>query len=249
MPEHKGHPIDIPRLGTLTAQSLTEGVDLASPQTLGDSDVSISPEEVGLQVILTDRMLDRAPAGFFNMVADECGRAYAEKLDTDLLSLLDGLSTSTPGAGIVLQLTDLSNARAYVRGNPTEPGPEPLYCVLHPYHLNSIVNELVPVTNVAAMPPDISEEVLRNYFVGKTKIFGMPVFEDGNIAVDANNDAKGGVFSKKAFILIVTQEAKPRTQEDTSLRATELNLIGEYGYAEWQDSFGVEIFAEALYTT
>jgi len=249
LPEHKGEPIDVPKLGKLTAQSLTEGIDLASPQTLTDTDISISPGEVGLQVILTDRMLSRAPAGFFNMVADECGRAYAEKLDTDLLSLLDGFSISTPGTGVVLQLPDLSNARAYVRGNPTEPGPEPLYCVLHPFQLNSIVNELVPVTAVAAMPPNISEEVLRDYFKGKTRPFGMPVFEDGNITVDGSDDAKGGVFSKKAIILIVTQEALPKTQRDESLRAEEVNLIGEYGYAEWQDSFGVEIYSQAKYTT
>jgi len=252
MPEHKGHPIDVPKLGSLTAYSLTEGVDLASPQALADTDVTITPAEVGLQVILTDRMLSRAPANFFNMVGDECGRAYAEKLDEDLLGLLDGFSTSTPGDSVVLQLTDLSNARAHVRGNSTEPGPEPIYCVLHPYQLNSIVNELVPVTNVAAMPSGISEEVLRNYFIGKTKIFGMPVFEDGNLSAalgSGSDSAKGGVFSQKAIILIVTAEASARRQRDESLRAEEVNLVGEYGYAEWQDSFGVEIFSEAVYTT
>ena len=247
MPEHRGSPIDVPKLGTLTAVELTEGTDYTSFETVTDSDVSIDPTEVGVFVKLTDRMLRRAPAGFERTVAGEGGRAYAYKLDLDLLRQMDSFSTSLGASGTVLESGDLIAARALVKGG-TEPGIGAVHCVLHPYGIKDLVDDLVPSAS-NAIPAGISDDVTRQYltenYVGNTKLYGMNVWEDGNIEITATPDAKGGVFCENAIFLAITLEPTEEKQRDASSRGDELVIVGEYGYAEWLDAAGVELFHDA----
>lgn len=244
-PDHKGHPQDFPKIGTLTAKSLVEGVDMVEAQTIGDTKVTITPAEVGLKIILTRRMLNRAPPGFEKDLGGETGRAYSEKQDKDMLGLFSGLSTGLSGAGAALTIGMLGAGRARVKGNPTEPGPEPLFCVLHPFHAWDIQSAIIPLSSglVAAGARDDSDMALRRAQLGR--LFGMDIYEDGNISVDANDDAYSGIFSRDAFILMIVNEGSIERDPDPSLRAVELNFVGEYGYGEWTDSFGYYLFADA----
>lgn len=251
MPEHEGSPIDRPKIGKLVAGGLVEGMDIASPQPFTDTDVSINPTEVGLQSVLTDRMIRRAPSGFREMAAEEHARAYAEKMDTDLLGLFSGFSTGISNASNALTVDDLGVGRTNVKGN-SEPGPDPLYGVLHPYQAWDIHRGLVPIhAGSAASDVDallfpvggVSEMVLREAGIGR--LFGVTWFEDGNISTDSGDDAYGAVFSKEAIMLIVTSEGSMRPERDESLRAWELNYVGEYGFAEWVDSYGFYLFTDA----
>jgi hypothetical protein len=247
MPEHRGSPIDVPKLGTLTAVELTEGTDYTSFETATDSDVSIDPTEVGVFTKLTDRMLRRAPAGFERVLAGEAGRAYSYKLDLDLLRQLDSFSTSLAGASNVLQIGHLSAARARVKGG-TEPGQGPVHVVVHPYGIKDLVDDLVPAA-ANAIPAGITDDITRQYltenYVGTTKLYGMTVWEDGNIEIDASDDTKGGVFCENAIFLAITLEPTEETQRDASARGDEVVVVGEYGYAEWLDAAGVELYSDA----
>jgi hypothetical protein len=245
MPEHKGNPIDRPKLGKLIAHDLTEGVDIAAPQSLVDTDVSINPLEVGLQTILTDRNLSRSPAGFLQMVKEEHRRAYAEKLDEDLLALFSGFSNGHSGANSAVTVGHFGGGHAFIKGN-TEPGPDPIYAVMHPYHAWDVIGGLIPLSsgNVsAAAGSGISEHVLATASIGK--IFNTMVFEDGNISVDSSDDSYSAVFSKEAIMLIVVDEGSMRSERNESLRAWELNFVGEYGLGEWVDSYGYYVLGDA----
>lgn len=248
MPEHKGNPIDRPKLGKLTANNLTEGADIAAPQSLTDTDISINPTEVGLQSVLTDRMLSRAPMGFDKMVAEEHARAYKEKMDTDLLGLFSGFSTGESSAGNAINLGDLGVGRARVKG-ASEPGPEPFYYVLHTYHAWDIQGSILPLSSGNAGNPldGVSQEVVRSGLLGQ--LFGTPVFESGLISVDSSDDAYSAIFSKEAILLVVTDEGSMRPERDESLRATELNYVGEYGFGEWVDSYGFYFLNDATAPT
>ena len=244
MPEHKGNPIDRPKMGRLTAGSLTEGEDIASPQTVTDTDISINPLEVGLQSVLTDRMISRAPGGFEMMVATEHARAFAEKFDTDLLGLFSGFSIGRDDVGNSLGVAEIGAGRANIK-SASEPGPDPLFVVLHTNHAWDIVDGLIPLVGAATpggldnivFPIDgVSNQALMNANIGK--LFSMAVFESGLIAVDSNDDAYSAVFSKEALLLVVTDEGSMRPERDESLRATELNYVGEYGFGEWVNSYG-----------
>ena len=251
MPEHRGSPIDLPKLDTLTAFDLTEGVDWNSFETVGDTDVSIDPTEVGVFVALTDRMLRRSPQAFERTVASEAKRAYSYKLDLDLTRQVSSFSTQLIGTGNPVSIGGLTAARAQITGK-TEPGEQDINVVLHPYHIKDLVDDLV-----AAAATDVgsgmSDEITRNYltrnYIGRTKLYGMGVYEDGNFEVDGTPNAHGVVMSRNAIFLAITLEPTEENDRDISLRGEELVIVGEYGYAEWLDNAGVDIFGDATAPT
>ena len=251
MPEHRGSPIDLPKLDTLTAFDLTEGVDWNSFETVGDTDVSIDPTEVGVFVALTDRMLRRSPQAFERTVASEAKRAYSYKLDLDLTRQVSSFSTQLIGTGNPVSIGGLTAARAQITGK-TEPGEQDINVVLHPYHIKDLVDDLV-----AAAATDVgsgmSDEITRNYltrnYIGRTKLYGMGVYEDGNFEVDGTPNAHGVVMSRNAIFLAITLEPTEENDRDISLRGEELVIVGEYGYAEWLDNAGVDIFGNATAPT
>jgi hypothetical protein len=251
MPENRGSPFDLPKMGTLTAVNLTEGVDVTSFETVTDTDVSIDPTEVGVFVALTDRSLRRAPAAFESAVAGEAARAYAYKLDLDLLRQFSSFSNTLGTAGSDMTIGFLSAGRARVKGG-SEPGQGPVHVVLHPFGIKDIVDDLTP-SGGNSIPAGISDDVTRQYltenFVGNTKLYGMSVWEDGNIEIDTSDDAKGGVFCQNAIFLAITMEPTQEKQRDASLRGDEIVIVGEYGYAEWLDAAGVEIYHDATAPT
>lgn len=251
MPEHRGAPFDLPKLDTLTAVELTEGVDQTSFETVTDTDVSIDPTEVGVFVALTDRSLRRAPEAFERAVAGEAARAYAYKLDVDLIRQMDSFSTSLAGANTALAIGHLSAGRSRVKGG-SEPGQGAVNIVLHPYGIKDLVDDLVPAAS-NAIPAGISDDVTRQglteNFVGTTKLYGMYLWEDGNVEIDASDDGKGGLFCENAIFLAITLEPTEEMQRDASLRGNELVVVGEYGYAEWLDAAGAELYHDATAPT
>lgn len=253
-PEGSGSPWDRPKLGKLGASSLTEGLPIAAAQRLTDTDVSINPAEVGLQTVLTDTMLKRAHGGFVLQVAEEHSRAYGEKLDKDLLGLFSGLGNGLSSTSNALTLGNIGAGRARVKG-ASEPGPDPIFMVLHTYQAWDIQSSIIPIQDTttatyssagrlsAGGPVMAADQILRTGMLGT--LFGIPVLESGLISVDSSDDAYGAVFSKEAFILLTVDEGSMRPQRFEAQRATELNFVGEYGFGEWVDSYGYYLLTDA----
>ena len=247
-PGHSGSPIDRPKLGKLTATTLSEGIDLSN-QILTDSDVSITPLEVGLQTILTDRMLARAPAAMRSLIVDEHKRAWKEKLDIDLLGLFSGFSLGLSAAGSAFTVGGLGAGQARISGN-AEPGPKPHFAVLHPYAAWDVRAGIIPLSsgNAAAGGIDsVSSEIIRNSTLGR--LFSVPIWENGLISIDGSDDGYSAIFSKEAIMLFMVDEGSMRPQRDESARAIELNFVGEYGYGEWVDSYGYFFLNDLLAPT
>ena len=241
VPRGAGDRLEIPKFGTVAAGALTEGVDMTNPQTLTTSKVSITPAEVGAQIVLTDRALRTAKEDMARAAGRVLGDAIARKLDKDLLGLLDGFSASLGAAGQNISMGHLRAAVSRLHG-AAEPAPQPFHAVLHPYQAHDLAADISP-TGTYPVPAGISQTVLENHWVARA--FGVDVFQAGNLTVDASDDAKGAVFSKEALVLVMFKDWAVERERDASLRAWELNVVADYGLGEYADAWGVEMYFDA----
>jgi len=232
-----GTTIQVPKYPAVTAADLTEGTDMSST-TVSTSGVTVTVGEVGAQVLLTDIAAMGAgnPAQELGTVL---GNSIATKMDTDIIALFDGFSTSLGAAAQEVTVADLFKAAATLR-NAKVTGP--IYAVVHPYHAYQLSANL---TNTFANPNggDLQNEAMRNGFVGS--IAGIDVFQSANITVDGNGDAKGAVFAPEAMCIAMKRDFNLETERDASNRAFELNATAVYGVGELDDSYGVEMFFDA----
>lgn len=250
---HDGKTVNVPTFGTVTARNLTEGIDNAVSETMSDTSVTITPGEVGCKIILTDKLVRDNSEDIKGAAGRMLGNAMEVKRDQDLLLQLASAAT-TLGSGGTATMGQVAAARAIVKGNPVSsggPAPGSLVIVHHPYVTLDIVDILTPLIPVAgttsvSMAP-MADEVVRNYGVGR--LFGMPWIEDGNIdTASIANTAKGGVFNTgegSAIILATANEWSVEPERDASLRATELNITGEYGVGIYESDWIVTMNHDA----
>jgi hypothetical protein len=232
-----GKTIQVPKYPAVSAAALTEGSDMSST-AVSTSSVSITVAEVGAQVVLTDL----AAMGAGNPAAElgtVLGNSIATKIDTDLIALFDGLSTSLGATTTELTAAYLFQAAATLRANKA---PGRLVGVFHPYQTYALKANL---TNTFANPNggDLQNEAMRNGYVGT--IAGIDIYESANLTVDGSGDAKGAVFAPEAFAIAMKRDFNIETQRDASLRAWELNATAVYGVGELDDSYGVEMYFDA----
>ena len=259
---HDGKNVNVPYFGTITARNLTEGVDNTASETMSDTLVTITPGEVGCKIILTDKLVRDNNEDIKAAAGRLLGNAMEVKRDQDLLAQLDD-ATNSLGAGSTATLGQIAAARAQLKGNPVSsggPAPGQLAIIHHPYVTLDVVDVLTPLlpfgvittagTALAAMQAPggaLMEEVVRQYAVGR--LFGMPWIEDGNIDITTIADsAKGGVFATGeggSIILATAAEWEIEPERDASLRATELNVVGEYGVGEYLAGWIVELNHDA----
>ena len=99
LPKNMGTTYNMPYLGAITAASLTDGVELDSPQQITDTNVSFTPAEVGVQVLWTKRLNLVITEDFPRLAADLMMNAIEYKRDTDLLGQLDSFNGIAGAAG------------------------------------------------------------------------------------------------------------------------------------------------------
>ena len=233
------------------AQSLTEGVDLSSVQQLVANSLSVTPAENGILVTLSKRLIRRqgdrdVVSGAGTMIANSLRRL----MDVDVISLYDGFSKETPGTTASLDITHFFGAVAYLltdNDSAYGPAPLPLRAALHIEQISDIVDQL---TDQAARLPEagMPESVLRNWWKGNDRLYGVQIFHAGNIPRASNSDAKGGLFSQNALALVMANEMEITEDEDPSLRAIEYGAFQEWGTGERADKHGVEIISDAAKT-
>ena len=192
----------------LAAQSVTELTDLEqNPQQLSDSLLTIEPTIVGIYTLITDRVKQRISKTAFGAMGGLRQNAIQRKKDEDGITVLDSATTSLCGTGTTLTSGYITAATSRIRGNVTEPGPDPLRAVLHPYQIKDIADELLAGVGTYVVDEGPTASVFRTGF--KLPIDGCEVYPDGNIPI-VSNEAKGGVFSKMGIVLV--QGRSPRME-------------------------------------
>jgi hypothetical protein len=124
--------------------------------------------------------------------------------------------------------------------------PKPWAIVHNPWAVMNLVNSFfgyaggTPGTGAgAALASDYSQELLKDFY--SVSVGGVPIFHDGNLALDASNDAIGAILSKNALCYAESVEYNQETERDASLRATELVWSSDYGVFELDDSYGAPV--------
>ena len=84
----------------------------------------------------------------------------------------------------------------------------------------------------APLTSGIAAEAFQNRYRGT--IAGARLFEDGNLTIDSGNDAKGGVFSQMALVLVEGRSPYVETRRMPELGggATAIYHYDEYAYGE-----------------
>jgi hypothetical protein len=214
----------------LVATTVTETTVLDNPQQFADSEIKITPTMIGIHTFVTDKVAERINRKAYAQMGQLAMNAMVRKRDQDVIAVFDGASTSLCGAGTTLSSGYIDAAAVRITSNPTEPGSPPLRAVLHGYQMKDIADELKGGIGTYPIPEGPTARVFAEGFRGK--IGGVEIFEDGNIGIDSNDDAKGAVFAKYAIVLVQGTSLKTKTREEPA--------IGGGGMSRWiYDEFGL----------
>lgn len=251
LPEGQGLTWNEIRLDKFTAQDITETTELDNPQLLDDTLFSVTPYQIGIHTVVTDRMKRRVSKNVVALIGPLAGNAIAQRKNTDGITQLDSFSTEHAGVGQPLQMGDIFAAVAAITGNTTETGQNEgtISTYLHPFQAYDIQTELITGIPTYPTPTGISQDVFLRGFQGR--IAGTDVWTDGNIPIDSLDDAKGAVFARNAIVLIEghAPTAETRRRPDLGGGAEEMFMYDEYAFGERRDVWGVEIYSDATQPT
>lgn len=219
-------------LAALTAQNVSESTELDNPQQMSDTKLTITPTVIGIQVLITDRVAARISKAAYAKTGGLAQNSIQRKKDEDGLTAIDGATTSLCGTGTTLTSGHIQAAVYRITSNVTEPGPKPIRCVLHGYQIKDIQDEIVAGVGTYPIGEGPTARVFSEGFSGNCG--GAAVFEDGNITIDSTPDAKGGVFSQQALVLVQGRAPRVETRREPHIGggATSLFHYDEYAYGE-----------------
>ena len=232
----------VPKVGQMDASDLTDGVDMVSSEAIGMTTTDLTTGEVGLKVILTDKLVRQLNEDVFRIVGKQMGDALARKVDEDIIELFDGFSNSLGVDGASLLTKWAAGCVAYARAHKF---PSPISFVHHPNSIAYLAQQTAAIgmTYYAGILQGLSEQLLRNFW--KLTMGGVNFFEDGNISKTSGVDSgKGAIFSKSALCYIESKSPYVERERDASLRAYEVNYVSDYGVFELDDGYGAECIYE-----
>ncbi len=245
--------IDVPKVGQFTATSVGDGVDITDEQDVNMSIVTLTTSEVGMKIILTDKLVRQLNEDTFRIVGRQAGDAMARKKDIDLLGLFTALNGAVDIGGTTVDM-ELGNVSVLIGHAMANKFPKPWAIVVHPWTVTNFVNSAfgyaggtVGAGAGAAFPAAYSQDLLKDYF--SVNVGGTPIFHDGNITVDGNNDGQGAVFSMNALAYAESIGYNQEIERDASLRANELVWTSDYGVFELDDGYGAGALFRATMVT
>lgn len=237
-------------MSALTAQGITETTELDNPQQLAQTLFTVTPVMVAVQTIITDRTVRRISPVVAGKIGVLAQNAMQRLKDERGITALDGATTSLSGAGTTLTSGIISAAGVRIRSNATEPAMGPMYFVGHGFQIKDIQDEVVAAVGTYGIQGGLTEETFRRGFSGS--LFGVEVYEDGNISIDSSDDAKGGVFAREALVLV--DGFGPTIKRQELIRygggAQELIMYDEFAWGERSaGNWLFEVYSDALAPT
>ena len=234
--------VTVPKVGQMSMSDLQDGIDIVDEEDIGMTTVDLTASEVGAKIILTDKLVRQSSPNVFSIIGRQLGDGMARKKDEDVVALYSGFSTDIGAAGRSMSLANVSATVAYAKGNKFG---SQVYINHHPFAVWDIANTAVTASTTYPVPHGWSEDLLGNFFSGLRPINGVPIFEDGNISIDSDDDAVGVCADKTALAVLKSVETRTERQRDASLRATEVVMTADYGVFELDDSKGVALTLDA----
>jgi hypothetical protein len=234
--------VTVPKVSSMTMSDLVDGQDIIDEEDIGMTTVDLTAAEVGAKIIITDKLARQSAENVFSIIGRQLGDGMARKKDKDVLDLYSGFSTDIGAASRSMSLANVSATVAYAKGNKFG---SQVYIVQHPFAVWDIANTAVTASTTYPVPAGWSADLLGNFFSGLRPMNGVPIFEDGNISIDSDDDAVGVCADRSALAVLKSVEARTERQRDASLRATEVVITADYGVFELDDSKGVALTLDA----
>lgn len=219
----------------VTINAIGETDDMTGQAFTPSVIATLTPAEYGAQYVLTDRRIASDPFAVRQDASMDLGMGMGTKMDVHLASTFSSLTGGTVGAaGTVITwghfFAMLTRLRAQL-------APPPYYFVCHPYQWHVLAKAVAPGATVTNSPM-LQDEIARNFFVGN--VSGVDIFTTANIAIDSEDDAYCGMFSRQAIALDVRRAPRLEVERDASRRAWELNFTAVYAYGVWRPQFGIQ---------
>lgn len=242
--------VTVPKVGRMAVSDLVDGEDIIDEEDIAMSSVDFTSSEVGAKVVLTDKLVRQSQPSVFSIVGRQLGDAMARKKDTDVHALYGALNGGTtlgnPGVQFSAMAWTGCIATAKAGGVAGTPFGTTLYGLVHPNSMTDFIRSAaVSPSNTYPVPRGWSEDLLKDFYVGMKPINGVPLFEDGNLAVDSSGDATGVIANKGALATLMSVKMKTERQRDASLRGTEVVITSDYGVFELDDAQGAGIVYDA----
>ena len=238
--------VTVPKVGQMSMADLQDGIDLIDEEDIGMTTVDLTASEVGAKVILTDKLLREQVNNVFTIIGKQLGDGMARKKDTDVHALYTNLNggTKVGAATKFMKASNLQGIIAYAKANKFG---SQLYILHHPNAVAYLSKEAATVASAVTngIPHGWSEDLLGNFWSGLRPMNGVPIFEDGNLSVDSDDDAIGVIADKTAMAYLSSVETRTERQRDASLRAWEVVVTSDYGVFELDDSKGVALTLDA----
>ena len=229
----------------MTMVDLADGQDIVDEEDIGMTTVDLTASEVGAKVILTDKLLREQVNNVFTMIGKQLGDGMARKKDGDVLDLYTNLNGGTKlgTAGTSFKSSNVQAIIAYAKANKFG---SQLYILHHPNAVAYLSKEAATVASAVTngIPHGWSEDLLGNFWSGLRPMNGVPIIEDGNLAVDSDDDAIGVIAAKTAMAYLSSVDTRTERERDASLRAWEIVMTADYGVFELDDTRGAAFIAE-----
>ena len=227
--------VTVPKVAQMSMSDLVDGQNIIDEEEIGMTTVDLTAAEVGAKVILTDKLVRQAADNVMTMVGRQLGDGMARKKDNDVTALYSGFSVDLGASGRDFDIANVAAAVAYAKGSNFG---NQLYINHHPFTVFDLAKEAAGTAATYPMTPGWSQDLLGNFWSGIRPIFGVPIFEDGNITRTTVAATVGFIGDKSALAVLKSVDTRTERQRDASLRATELVMTADYGVFELDDSRG-----------
>ena len=227
--------VTVPKVGQMSMSDLVDGQDIIDEEEIGMTTVDLTAAEVGAKIILTDKLVRQSAANVMSIVGRQLGEGMARKKDNDVTALYSGFSTDIGASGRTMSLANVAAAVAVAKGS--QYGSQ-LYINHHPFTVFDLASEAAATAGTYPIPSGFSADLLANFWSGIRPVYGVPIFEDGNITRTTVAATVGFIGDKSAMAVLKSVDTRTERQRDASLRATELVLTSDYGVFELDDSKG-----------
>jgi len=229
--------VTVPKVGQMSASDLEDGVDLVDTEDIGMTTTDLTTGEVGLKVILTDKLLRQENEDVFRMVGRQMGDAMARKENTDVIALYSGLNGGT-ALGADNKSMSMTNTAACIAWAKANKIPGTIAIVHHPNAVYDLMKSMAVTPSATyPMPHGFSEDLLKDFY--KIMVNQTAIFETGDIEkITGYDSGYGAIFGKAAMVQLKSKAMETERERDASLRAWELVVTADYGCFELDDGLG-----------
>ena len=233
--------VTVPKVGQATFSTLTDGVDLTDTADIGMTTTDLTVAEAGCKFIITDMLRDQANDDVFALTGRQLGNGLARFKNKAGIALFVGLSTGLGADDKDMEIINLAACIAYARANNF---PDPVNIVHHPNAVYMCMSSMsvVPETAGDPLPGGDADRsaLLKNFY--KMRFDNVGIFQTGDIAKYSTEDSGfGAIFSQNCFAYLEAVGFQTKTDEDISLRATEVVTISRFGVFELDDAYGASM--------